>query len=86
MAAPPHRSGLSRIKDVSPLRARIPSGIPGGIYHSGRADHTNRIAIILAVVILVVLGVDMRLRNDSAGLIFLGRKLIVFIEWIAFWR
>lgn len=46
---------------------------------------TNRIAIVLGCVILVGLGVDM-LRNDGAGLIFLGRKLIVFIEWIAFWR
>jgi len=46
---------------------------------------TNRIAIILACVILVLLGVDL-LRNDSAGLIFLGRKLIVFIDWMALWR
>ena len=46
---------------------------------------TNRIAIILAGLIVIALGVDM-LRCDGAGLIFLGRKLIVFIEWIAFWR
>ncbi len=46
---------------------------------------TNRIAISLAVVILGMLGADI-LYNDSAGLVFLGRKLIVFIEYLAFWR
>ncbi|MGI3210794.1 hypothetical protein ACROSR_06705 [Roseovarius tibetensis] len=46
---------------------------------------TNRIAIILAIVLMALLGGDW-LYNDSAAVIFLGRKLIVLIEYIAFWR
>lgn len=51
----------------------------------GLSAMTNRIAISLAVIILGMLGVDI-LYNDSAGQVFLGRKLIVFIEYLAFWR
>ncbi|WP_176214266.1 hypothetical protein [Roseovarius sp. A-2] len=46
---------------------------------------TNRIAIILGLIIVAGLGFDM-IRNDSAGLVFLGRKFIEFVEYLAFWR
>ena len=46
---------------------------------------TNRIAIILGLIILSGLAFD-TIRNDSAGLLFLGRKFIEFVEFVAFWR
>ena len=46
---------------------------------------TNRIAIILGLMIVAGLLFD-KVYYDSAGTIFLGRKLIDFIEYLAFWR
>jgi len=46
---------------------------------------TNRIAIILGLIIVAGLAFDM-IRNDGAGLLFLGRKFIEFVEYLAFWR
>jgi len=46
---------------------------------------TNQIAIGLGLLIIVGLGLDAVLY-DSAGLLFLIRKLAEFIEWLAFWR
>lgn len=46
---------------------------------------TNRLAIILGVLILLAVGVDIA-RNDSAGLVFVLRKLLDLIEYLAFWR
>lgn len=46
---------------------------------------TNRIAIILGVLILLATGYDIAL-NDSAGVVFVMRKLIDLIEYLAFWR
>ncbi|MGX0879021.1 hypothetical protein ACSSV4_003728 [Roseovarius sp. MBR-154] len=46
---------------------------------------TNRIAIILGLIIVAGLAFDM-FRNDSAGVVFLGRKFIGFVEFVAFWR
>ena len=46
---------------------------------------TNRIAIILGLMIVAILVFD-KVYHDSAGTVFLGRKLVVFIEYLAFWR
>ena len=46
---------------------------------------TNRIAIALAVVIAAVFAVD-AVAFDGALPVFLGRKGLEFLEWIAFWR
>jgi hypothetical protein len=46
---------------------------------------TNRIAIVLGLVILAWVAHDV-LRNDHAGLLFLARKLMDLIEYLAFWR
>lgn len=46
---------------------------------------TNRIAVVLAVLILIAIGLDFQL-NGSEGSLFLGRKLSSLIEWLAFWR
>jgi hypothetical protein len=46
---------------------------------------TNQIAIGLGLLIIAGLGLDAVLY-DSAGLLFLMRKLAELIEWLAFWR
>ncbi|MGX0978600.1 hypothetical protein ACSSVY_004340 [Roseovarius sp. MBR-51] len=46
---------------------------------------TNTLAIGLGGIILVALGADFML-NDGQSTLFLGRKLIDFIEYLAFWR
>ena len=46
---------------------------------------TDRIALALGLVILVILGIDWQVY-DWAGTLFLARKLSVLIEWLAFWR
>ncbi len=46
---------------------------------------TNTIAFWLVVIILVGFGLDY-LLFDSAGGIFLGRKGLDLLQWVAFWR
>jgi hypothetical protein len=46
---------------------------------------TDRIALILAVIIVLLILVDIVL-NDAAALTFLLRKLVDMIEYVAFWR
>jgi hypothetical protein len=46
---------------------------------------TNRIAIVLGLLILGGVAYDV-LRNDLSGLLFLARKLMDLIEYLAFWR
>jgi hypothetical protein len=46
---------------------------------------TNRIAIVLGLLILGGVAYDV-LHNDLSGLLFLARKLMELIEYLAFWR
>ncbi|WP_417247799.1 hypothetical protein [Celeribacter sp.] len=46
---------------------------------------TNQIALGLGLVIFAALGFDVTM-NDGAGTLFLARKGLELIEWIAFWR
>jgi hypothetical protein len=46
---------------------------------------TNRIALFLALVILVAIVADVVLNQAEASL-FLARKLVVLIDWVMFWR
>lgn len=46
---------------------------------------TDKIAVALGLVILVALGIDWQVYNWD-GTLFLARKLIMLIEWLAFWR
>ncbi|MBO9478991.1 hypothetical protein J7382_15695 [Shimia sp. R11_0] len=46
---------------------------------------TNPIAVFIAVLLLVALGVDM-VFNSSEAALFLAKKLFDLIEWMAFWR
>lgn len=62
-----------------------PSGIPGGCFRTITGPMTNKIAIYLAVLILLALGYD-GYRHDWDNLIFLARKGDDLIEWLAFWR
>ncbi|MBY6089163.1 hypothetical protein [Maritimibacter alkaliphilus] len=46
---------------------------------------TNRIAIVLALLIVALLTVD-AVMFDWANALFLAKKLTGLIEWMAFWR
>lgn len=46
---------------------------------------TNQIAIALAALILLGLGLDAFL-NDWQATVFLARKFAQLVEWMAFWR
>ena len=46
---------------------------------------TNRIALALGLLIVVLLALD-RSYQDWAGTLFVARKFADMIEWLAFWR
>lgn len=46
---------------------------------------TNRIALVLALVIVGAITVDVMLYGMQ-HLVFLGKKFAELLEWIAFWR
>jgi hypothetical protein len=46
---------------------------------------TDRIALGLALVITTVVGADF-VFDDGSILLFLARKLFVFVEYLSFWR
>ncbi|MBD3662979.1 hypothetical protein [Sulfitobacter aestuariivivens] len=46
---------------------------------------TNRIALALGFLVIAALVVDVSLYGTQ-HLIFLSKKMLELIEWIAFWR
>jgi hypothetical protein len=46
---------------------------------------TNRLAIWLLMLLAGLLALD-GLAQDSAGTIFLGRKFMELLQYLAFWR
>ncbi|WP_420325063.1 hypothetical protein [Mameliella sp.] len=46
---------------------------------------TNRLAILLGLAIIAAIGADL-VFNRGDNLLFLGRKLFVLLDWLAFWR
>lgn len=46
---------------------------------------TNQIAISLGILLVLAIGADVML-NDTAGIVFVARKLADLIEYLAFWR
>ncbi len=46
---------------------------------------TNRLALIIVVIIIGLLALDY-VRYDWAHTLFLARKSVALIEWMAFWR
>ena len=46
---------------------------------------TDRIALALGIVLIGLVLLD-QFANGGAALLFLIRKLFVFIEFLAFWR
>jgi hypothetical protein len=46
---------------------------------------TNRIAVPLALLIAGAIAADLMLNGGRASL-YLARKLLTFVEYIAFWR
>ena len=46
---------------------------------------SNRIALVLALLIVGAVVVDVWLYGDT-HMVFLGKKFADLIEWLAFWR
>lgn len=46
---------------------------------------SNRLAFVLAIIVVLIVGVDVFLR-DAEWTIFLTKKLLELTEWLAFWR
>lgn len=46
---------------------------------------TNRLALILGLLILIALAIDFALVGD-AHVIFLAKKFMELLNWVAFWR
>jgi hypothetical protein len=46
---------------------------------------TNRLALALGLLIVAALIAD-GVLNDGAALMFLLRKFVDMVEWLAFWR
>jgi hypothetical protein len=46
---------------------------------------TNRIALWLGVVLIGLIAADLMLVGNK-HLVFLGKKMVDLIEWMAFWR
>lgn len=46
---------------------------------------SNRLALIIALVILAVIVLDFALLKGAASL-FLARRFVVLIDWLMFWR
>jgi hypothetical protein len=46
---------------------------------------TDRLAWTIAVLVAISIGVDFFVE-DGSGVLFLTRKFLDFIDWVAFWR
>lgn len=46
---------------------------------------TDRIALILGLIVAAAIAVDLVLFGGS-NMVFLGRKMFAFLDWLAFWR
>jgi len=46
---------------------------------------TNRIAFVLALLIIATIAVDLFYFGDQ-HMVFLAKKMFDLIEWLAFWR
>lgn len=46
---------------------------------------TNRLAILLGLTIVGLIAVDM-LFYEAENLLFLGKKFLELMNWLAFWR
>lgn len=51
----------------------------------GPSQMTNMIAAVLALMILGLFALDALVLHWNLPL-FLGRQMLVFIEWVSFWR
>jgi hypothetical protein len=46
---------------------------------------TNTIALYLGIGLVLAIGLDI-VANDGHALMFLARKFLALVEWVAFWR
>lgn len=64
--------------------ARFRKGPAHGAITSQARPMTNRIAIVIVTVLLILLAAD--LHFETGATLFLSRKFVELLEWIAFWR
>ncbi len=57
--------------------------IASSLWHHDKM--TNRIAAWLAALLILAIALDVTLF-DSRHLLFLGRKVFILLDWMAFWR
>jgi hypothetical protein len=55
------------------------------VARTGSVHMTDRIALGLAVLLTALAALDFAM-NDGTATLFLVRKLLDAVEWIAFWR
>lgn len=46
---------------------------------------TNRLAILIGIFLLGGIGADYYV-SQGEGMLFLGKKLFLLLDWLAFWR
>jgi hypothetical protein len=46
---------------------------------------TDRLALVIVLLVVVAIGADL-LANDGAATMFVTRKFLDLVEWVAFWR
>ena len=82
------RPGLFRITCATGMTCVAQSAITRAAYdcHGGpRARMTNKIALFLGTIVALLLIADYALA-DWTNTLFLARKMLILIEWMAFWR
>lgn len=46
---------------------------------------TNRLAVLLGLAVIAAIALDI-FKYDAENLLFLSKKMLGLIEWLAFWR
>ncbi|WP_323765548.1 hypothetical protein [Marinovum sp.] len=77
-----HRSGYRQSLNlpVAPRRA-----LRQAVAKSEPAVMTNRIALYLGLAILIAIGASYAM-SGTQNFLFLAKKFLVLLDWVAFWR
>lgn len=46
---------------------------------------TNQLALVLGAIVLAAIGLDLVLFGGDT-MLFLGKKMFVLLDWLAFWH
>lgn len=70
---------------MAAVKPAIARALPFGPATAKRFDMTNKIALWMFCIIVALLAFDYY-RYDWSNTVFLLRKFLQLIEWLAFWR